>query len=432
MFKWLHKHTIRILSLGTYPGMDENKKLVIQVSTFVGLWAALTMLVHVFYTIAMKQHPLPYIHGIGFLVESFGIWLVFKRHYDLGRVIIYYTGLSQIVLGFDLLGPEGGYDFFYVINITLPFITFTLEERWKGFVLSISALILMIVQVSLGPGLFLDMLPASENNRLMVIISVMIFVISAMSVSRWQLALVQEDIKRQQAEFNHNANLISLGEMSAGIAHEINNPLQILSLHNASLHRYLRKSENTPPKVFDQLIVIDKTITKISNMIIGLRSLSRNVSSDPLQVFTMAKVIEDVMNISSARLSNLGVEIIINDKSLNSVKGHSVQFSQVLINLMNNSIDAIAEETEKWIEIDAQDEHDTVKISFTDSGNGIPMSILNKIMQPFFTTKEPGKGTGLGLSISKSIIEKNGGKFYYDEHSRHTRFVIALPVAEKN
>ena len=109
----------------------------------------------------------------------------------------------------------------------------------------------------------------------------------------------------------------------------------------------------------------------------------------------------------------------------------AAQISQVLLNILNNSSDAIALSENPWIEIS----FDFAKpgltyVSITDSGHGIPVNIADRMMDPFFSTKEVGRGTGLGLSISRGIIEDHGGRLWYDRESPNTRFVIELPVEE--
>ena len=106
------------------------------------------------------------------------------------------------------------------------------------------------------------------------------------------------------------------------------------------------------------------------------------------------------------------------------------QISQVLVSLINNSLDATRDLPEKWIEIQMEDQNGKIRITVTDSGNGIPEGIANKIMNPFFTTKEIGKGTGLGLSISKGIIENHGGTITLNTASPHTQFIIELPIQQ--
>ena len=97
-----------------------------------------------------------------------------------------------------------------------------------------------------------------------------------------------------------------------------------------------------------------------------------------------------------------------------------------MLNLITNSLDAIAPLKNKWVEIRAEASGDRIALRVTDSGSGIRPEVADKLMQPFFTTKEPGRGTGLGLSISKTIVEAHGGRLRYDERSPNTSFVVEL------
>ena len=109
------------------------------------------------------------------------------------------------------------------------------------------------------------------------------------------------------------------------------------------------------------------------------------------------------------------------------VSSRQAQISQILINLLNNSFDAIATLKNKWIEVKGFNEEGLIKIQITDSGTGIDKSVVEKMMNPFFTTKEVGKGTGLGLSISSEILKSHGGSLKYLEDSKNTTFLITLP-----
>jgi C4-dicarboxylate-specific signal transduction histidine kinase len=97
------------------------------------------------------------------------------------------------------------------------------------------------------------------------------------------------------------------------------------------------------------------------------------------------------------------------------------------LNLLNNSFDATQSLTDRWIKVKAWEEPNQISISVTDSGHGIPEGIREKILEPFFTTKEVGKGTGLGLSISLGIIKSHGGTLEIDGNAENTRFLIHLP-----
>ena len=105
----------------------------------------------------------------------------------------------------------------------------------------------------------------------------------------------------------------------------------------------------------------------------------------------------------------------------------ATQISQVLLNLLNNACDAIRDLPEKWIRIGYEESVAGFELSVTDSGTGIDRAILDKLFQPFFTTKGVNVGTGLGLSISKGIAESHGGSLEYDSSCPNTRFILSLP-----
>jgi C4-dicarboxylate-specific signal transduction histidine kinase len=104
------------------------------------------------------------------------------------------------------------------------------------------------------------------------------------------------------------------------------------------------------------------------------------------------------------------------------------QLSQVLLNALNNSFDAISNLDDKWIDLSILKENQKYIFRITDSGHGIPVHVQNKVMQPFFTTKDVGKGTGLGLSLSKSIVDAHHGRIYFNfDHPTNTQLVIEIP-----
>ena len=107
------------------------------------------------------------------------------------------------------------------------------------------------------------------------------------------------------------------------------------------------------------------------------------------------------------------------------------QIVQVLVNLLNNACDAIHNQEPRWIKVAAETNDELLLLTVTDSGDGIPDDIHSRMMEPFFTTKGAGLGTGLGLSLSKGIVEDHGGRLDYDGVSPNTRFVIILPMKQK-
>jgi signal transduction histidine kinase len=139
----------------------------------------------------------------------------------------------------------------------------------------------------------------------------------------------------------------------------------------------------------------------------------------------------DVLNLCEQKIKNAQINLIVKmpeDEIV--VECSNTQISQVLLNLIGNAHDAIVSFESKWIILEFKliNNQSFVECSVTDCGNGIPKEIVEKLMQPFFTTKDVGKGTGLGLSISLGIIKAHKGKFYLDESSKNTRFVFEIPL----
>ena len=243
--------------------------------------------------------------------------------------------------------------------------------------------------------------------------------------------VLEAQLREQQIKLIQSAKMSSLGEMAAGMAHEINNPLAIALATLNHLKRILDSREGlsidfkTLQKKID---VAESTLGRISKIVKGLGSFSRNASLDPKEPIRVSTIIEETLSLCQERIRARKVELRLNINRDNIVLGRPGQISQVILNLLNNSFDALEHESEPWIELKTRTHGNLEVVTVTDSGRGIPKPVRDKIMQPFFTTKEVGKGTGLGLSISKGIIEEHGGRFYYDDQSENTRFVIELPI----
>jgi PAS domain S-box-containing protein len=237
------------------------------------------------------------------------------------------------------------------------------------------------------------------------------------------------ELKKSQQELILGSKMSSLGEMAAGMAHEINNPLAIISLRISQVQARLRSENPDLVKVQDDLLKVLATVGRIAKIVGGLRSFSRNSDNDPMQVTRFRAILEDTLEFCRERFTYKSIDLRLTHIEDASIECRPSQISQVLLNLLNNSFDAIVNETAPWVEIQAVVKDKQLMISITDSGPGIAPEIAFKLMQPFFTTKEVGKGTGLGLSISKGFIEDHQGKFYYDSTSKNTRFMIELPIS---
>jgi C4-dicarboxylate-specific signal transduction histidine kinase len=249
------------------------------------------------------------------------------------------------------------------------------------------------------------------------------------SIPMDELVKAREDLRVQEGKAQYSAKLASLGEMAAGIAHEVNNPLTIIQ-GSALIIESLVDQENVD--IENVKLLTSKLVTtseRISKTIKSLKALSRNGDKDPFEKISLEYIFNQCLDVCRQRCTNYEIELILPsfpDEVF--FVGREVQISQVLVNLLNNAIDAVKSvEGKKWIEISYEKTDKRIDLFVSDSGLGIAVEIQAKIMEPFFTTKEINQGTGLGLSISKNIIESHGGELSLLKTRQNTTFRIRLP-----
>ncbi|MGZ6287051.1 MAG: sensor histidine kinase [Bdellovibrionota bacterium] len=271
-------------------------------------------------------------------------------------------------------------------------------------------------------------------------ISATIFMTKVLSVViRGMYAHLEAQVRQRSVELARQQELVfaaskmsTLGEMAGGIAHEINNPLSIIKLKSEQLKEALSEGCLDKSLLVDMAATIVKVTDRIAEIIVGLKSFSRDGAADPMQSAELAVIIGETLAFCRERFrsKNVSLDVKFPGSSL-KIECRPTQISQVILNLANNSFDAIEDLKEKWVKIEIIDCAENVEVILTDSGSGVPQAIREKMMQPFFTTKQIGKGTGLGLSISFGIAQSHGGKLSYDDKCPNTRFVLRLPKLQK-
>lgn len=246
---------------------------------------------------------------------------------------------------------------------------------------------------------------------------------------------LQHDLEQSQRTAIHASRLASLGEMAGGIAHEINNPLMIITGKTAQVQQMIQQMKTGEKMDVDRLqIELEKvrlTTFRIAKIVKGLLTFARDGEQVEFQHLSVESMLSDVSSLCGEKAKANGIDIqFVAEKNL-SVFGNALQISQVILNLVNNSIDATSNHSNRWIKIEARtlSRNNQIRISVTDSGLGIEKQQISRLMQPFFTTKNAGVGTGLGLSISKGLIENHGGVLTYDENSPNTRFYFDLKAS---
>lgn len=235
-------------------------------------------------------------------------------------------------------------------------------------------------------------------------------------------------IDAQQAQIQISAKMSALGEMAGGIAHEINNPLAIIKMQAEQLRELSEADELDQAQLIESATVIERTSVRVAKIVKGLRTFARDGRGDPYTEESISSILEDTLALCGEKMANLHISLqtSIPEKTAR-IECRATEISQVLLNLISNSVDAIRNTQDAWIKVAITDFPHQVQISVTDSGHGISLDIRDKITQPFFTTKEVGKGTGLGLSIAKGIIESHHGTLHLDTASTNTRFIVQLP-----
>ena len=242
-----------------------------------------------------------------------------------------------------------------------------------------------------------------------------------------QIKKIEKERNEIYQKLIQSSKMIALGEMASGMAHEINNPLSIILMNAKFLEKSFNDNDFNYKNVGKYISTIVSTSNRIEKIITGLHHFSQEGESEPHLPVSVAKIIEETTVFCLKKMHSKNINFIqpLIDTDI-FVECSSIQISQVILNLLNNAIDAVESSFTKWISLEVNATSDFVIISISDSGPGVSPLIKSKLMQPFITTKPAGKGTGLGLSISKGIIEKHNGTIAFDENCPHTTVRITL------
>jgi len=246
----------------------------------------------------------------------------------------------------------------------------------------------------------------------------------------------EEKAKAQQEQLAHMDRISMMGEMAAGIAHEINQPLTAIDTYAQAAQRRIQVNNVDFEKLKELLKKISKASQRAGDVISRLRTMVKRQSRQQYN-YSINSLIEDALEMAEAdtRIYEFRIKLEL-DKGLPNVMVDSVQIQQVLLNLIRNAMDATEKEADKYkiiiIRSSLLTEENRIKVSVKDYGNGIDVDTAEKLFNPFYTTKQ--SGLGMGLSICKSIIQTHGGSIWFLPNAdKGTTFHITLPTAlEKN
>lgn len=247
------------------------------------------------------------------------------------------------------------------------------------------------------------------------------------------------ELRETQSRLVQSAKMASLGELVAGVAHEINNPLAFVINHHETVSRAI---ELLAPEIRPQLgperqRLLDKGkarlaematgLERIRDLVVKLRTFSRSDAGATRQI-DIGEAIDGVLTLLRHRTgSRIRISRRIGPERLFDC--YAGPFNQVLLNLLSNAVDAIEGEGE--ITISTSREADSMRIEVADSGKGMSAAVQERIFEPFFTTKTVGQGTGLGLSISFAIVREHGGNLeVFSTEGMGTRMVVRVPMRQ--
>ena len=273
-----------------------------------------------------------------------------------------------------------------------------------------------------------------------------------------ELQLTLENLKLTQSQLVQSEKMASIGQLVAGIAHEINNPVTFISAGVESLNANLEEvrqvleiynsitTDNAEEKLKEikqlkQEIAYQETVSEIDKLIDSVRTGSERTAEIVKGLRTFSRLDEDVLKMADIHEGLDSTLILLRNKykerieiekqygDIPYIECYPGQLNQVFMNILSNAIDAIP--GKGTITISTSVTNGSIRISLKDTGDGIPENIQPRIFEPFFTTKEVGQGTGLGLSISHGIIEKHQGSIELkSEVGKGTEFIIELPIRQ--
>jgi two-component system NtrC family sensor kinase len=254
------------------------------------------------------------------------------------------------------------------------------------------------------------------------------YLVEELETTLHELQNSHQELASAQTRLLHSERLASMGQISAGVAHEINNPLSTILLYS---HMLLKRHRNGDPEAEEVQMILSEA-NRCRNIMRGLLDFARQ-SRVAKQLTGMKELLEEVTANMRLKTEGSGVRIDSElEEGMPSIMVDADQVRQMLINLVQNGVDAI--HGEGMVKVGARflPESDAIGITVTDTGCGMPAKMLSEIFTPFFTTKQLGKGTGMGLSIVYGVVKMHSGDIAVEsEPGKGTTFSLSLPVHEK-
>jgi C4-dicarboxylate-specific signal transduction histidine kinase len=272
---------------------------------------------------------------------------------------------------------------------------------------------------------------AHESNlRLGLTRKALIHILDDLRETTAEIQRREQELREKQEQLVQAGKLASLGELTTGVAHELNNPLNNIGLVIGNILDRLDQGSTDIDKIAADLKRTMQQVEKATEIITHLRSFGR-VAPSKRELVHLNEVIESSVSLLREQMRLHEIELRLN-LSIDDpcVIGNSIQLEQVIMNLLTNARDALATSDTRLISLSSVAVEGEALLIVEDSGPGIPPDAEARIFDPFFTTKNVGDGTGLGLSIVYGIVNEHQGSISLENRPTGARFVIRLPLAK--
>lgn len=397
----------------------------VMLSNRLTLMVLLTMLCFVCLYTYLGFERLAFLVTLGVALMCFCLFLNFKQHFKTSRTLMLLSCNVLLALSDVAFNFQGGIEYYFIPSVLTTYLFFEFKEIRLLSAVATFPVIAWIVPRYFAMDEWNLFEPVSRDlTRMLRYVNW----ITAFFLTSYQSHIFVRSVVHYQKRLTHLNKLNALGEMAAGLAHEISSPLAVIVAKSTNLKEQIASGKADQNKAVMEIEKIEFMGFRISKIIQGLMAFSQNTEFEKPELARMEDIIQESVELCDDRLKSIPVTCEVKVKESAQCYCHPIQLTQVLVNLINNSIDAVQDQNKPWIVVDLELDGSYAMIRVTDSGNGIPLNTVSNIMNPFFTTKRAGKGTGLGLSISKKIVESVGGRLFVDIRSPNTCFVIQLPA----
>lgn len=241
-----------------------------------------------------------------------------------------------------------------------------------------------------------------------------------------EITTLSKKIKDQSLQIANVSKMASLGVLASGVTHEITNPLTIISMITVGVRSAIPNISHE--KLAEKMEQIDSLVARAGKITRGLELFSRDSSDDPLKREKINDLIQSTLDVFANQIESNGVRLLVELSQNNEILCRAGEVSQSLLSLLSNALDALKNEcSDPWIKVSVSETSKTIILSVSNSGPCIDVGSIDKIMDPFYTTKNDKERAGLGLSTAYNIMKLHHGNLRVDRDSKNTKFDMIFP-----